>query len=307
MTLSHVRYVVLDEADRMLDIGFRADIERILKRCPTERQTLLMSATVPDSIKRLVNRYMCDPIHLHMTPNTPTVDKIRQSYFTVDPDRKFELLKRVIEREKPRQCLIFVERKRWADNLYRDLKRHGSAGRGDPRRPAAVAAREDHGGVPHRRDQVPDRDRRDEPRHRRGRICRTSSTSTCRWTSRTTSTGSAAPGASARTGSRSRSSAPEQGGLLTDIEMMINRLIEADQIEGFEAAAPRAKRPPAEARVVFSGLDALKPAPKPEGEDDGWESDDAPPATPPDAGGGTGEAAKKPVFGKRSKRYSQRL
>ena len=81
-----------------------------------------MSATVPDSIKRLVNRYMKDPVHLHMTPEKPTVDKIRQSYFTVDADRKFELLKRVIEREKPRQCLIFVERKRWADNLYRDLK-----------------------------------------------------------------------------------------------------------------------------------------------------------------------------------------
>ena len=123
MSLAQVRYAVLDEADRMLDIGFRDDIERILKRCPTERQTLLMSATVPDSIKKLVNRYMQDPVHLHMMPEKPTVDKIRQSYFTVDQDRKFELLKRVIEREKPRQCLIFVERKRWADNLYRDLKR----------------------------------------------------------------------------------------------------------------------------------------------------------------------------------------
>ena len=80
------------------------------------------------------------------------MDKIRQSYFTVDADRKFELLKRVIEREKPRQCLIFVERKRWADNLYRDLKRSVAECRGDPRRPAAIAARTDHGRVPHRRD-----------------------------------------------------------------------------------------------------------------------------------------------------------
>ena len=98
MSLSQVRYAVLDEADRMLDIGFRDDIEKILRKCPTERQTLLMSATVPDSIKRLVNRYMKDPVHLHMTPEKMTVDKIRQSYFTVDADRKFELLKRVIER-----------------------------------------------------------------------------------------------------------------------------------------------------------------------------------------------------------------
>ena len=72
---------------------------------------------------------------------------------------------------------------------------------------------------------------------------------------------------------------PEQGGLLTEIEMMINRLIEADQIEGFESAAPRANRPPAEAKVVFSGLDSVKPPPKADGEeDDGWGSDDAPAA-----------------------------
>jgi len=88
--------------------------------------------------------------------------------------------------------------------------------------------------------------------------------------------------------------------VLTDIEMMINRLIEADQIEGFESAAPRAKRPPSEVKVVFSGLDAVKPPPKANGEeDDGWGSDDAPKA-------GAAEE-KKTVFGRRSKKYSQRL
>jgi ATP-dependent RNA helicase DeaD len=303
MSLAQVRYAVLDEADRMLDIGFRDDIERILRKCPTQRQTLLMSATVPDEIKRLVNRYMHDPVHLHMTPEKPTVDKIRQSYFTVDAERKFELLKRVIEREKPRQCLIFVERKRWADNLYRDLKR------------AVPKAAVIHGDLPQtQREKIMAAFRTGEIKYliatdvmSRGidvsdlshvinfdlpmdienyvhRIGRT--------------------GRIGKDGIAISFASPEQGGLLTDIEMMINRLIEADRIEGFEAAAPRSIRPPAEVKVVFSGLESVTPPPKPDGEDDGWGGDAAPPA------GGTaggGEPDKKTVFGRRTKRYSQRL
>lgn len=302
MSLSQVRYAVLDEADRMLDIGFRDDIERILRRCPSERQTLLMSATVPDAIKRLVNRYMKDPVHLHMTPEKPTVDKIRQSYFTVDADRKFELLKRVIEREKPRQCLIFVERKRWADNLYRDLKR------AVPR--AAVI----HGDLPQsQREKIMAAFRTGEIKYliatdvmSRGidvndlshvinydlpmdienyvhRIGRT--------------------GRIGKDGIAISFALPEQGGLLTDIEMMINRLIEPDRIEGFEATAPRAARPAAEVKVVFSGLESVTPPPKKDGEDDGWGSDDD---APPSGGAGP-EGEKKGVFGRRTKKYSQRL
>ena len=114
LTLDDVRYVVLDEADRMLDIGFRPDIERILRRCPRERQTLLLSATLPPPVHaaraplhdRPASTSTCRPDEL-------TVDKIRQTYITVDEDRKFDLLLRVlIEREKPRQCIIFCERKR---------------------------------------------------------------------------------------------------------------------------------------------------------------------------------------------------
>src|SRR5437870_4994643 len=122
LSLARVRYVVLDEADRMLDIGFRPDIEKILRRCPQQRQTLLLSATLPPPVLRLAKRYMVDPLHINLSPENVTVENIRQSYITVDKDKKFELLLKVIEREQPRQCIIFCERKRWADELYQQLR-----------------------------------------------------------------------------------------------------------------------------------------------------------------------------------------
>jgi ATP-dependent RNA helicase DeaD len=115
LSFQNVRYVVLDEADRMLDIGFRPDIERILRRCPTERQTHLLSATLPGPVLRLAQRYMREPVNINLSPETPTVEKIKQSFYTVDEDRKFELLLRVLVKERPRQCIIFTQRKRTAD------------------------------------------------------------------------------------------------------------------------------------------------------------------------------------------------
>ncbi len=122
MSLGRVKYVVLDEADRMLDIGFRPDIEKILRRCTGPRQTLLLSATLPPPVLRLAQRYMKDPVHINLSPARLTVENIRQTYITVDENQKFELLLRVIAREQPRQCIIFCERKRWADEVYSQLR-----------------------------------------------------------------------------------------------------------------------------------------------------------------------------------------
>lgn len=122
LQLDRVRYVVLDEADRMLDIGFRPDIEKILRRCPAERQTLLLSATLPAPVLKLAQRYMRQPLHINLSPKKVTVANIRQSYITVDPRYKFDLLLEVIHREKPRQCIIFCERKSWADDVYEELR-----------------------------------------------------------------------------------------------------------------------------------------------------------------------------------------
>ncbi len=123
LSLEQLRFVVLDEADRMLDIGFRPDIEKILRRCPASRQTLLLSATVPSAVARLATRYMRDPETLDFSSNEVSVETIEQFYFTVSPERKFELLVKLLRRENPRQSIIFCRTKRGTERVFRNLQR----------------------------------------------------------------------------------------------------------------------------------------------------------------------------------------
>lgn len=117
---SDLQIVVLDEADRMLDIGFRPDIERILRRCPSERQTLLLSATLPPQVERLAQKYMKDPQRVDLSNHGgPTHSTIDQYYVPVDADRKFPTLVRVLMQEKPQQVLVFTRTKRGAEEVFR--------------------------------------------------------------------------------------------------------------------------------------------------------------------------------------------
>ncbi len=128
MKRGHLRFddleiVVLDEADRMLDIGFRPDIERILRACPKDRQTLLLSATMAPEVVRLANRYMESPASVDLSEDRVMVETIEQFYVTVDEDRKLPLLLRILALEKPRQVIVFTRTKRGADKLFEVFSR----------------------------------------------------------------------------------------------------------------------------------------------------------------------------------------
>jgi ATP-dependent RNA helicase DeaD len=123
LILTSARYVVLDEADEMLDLGFIEDVERILRIAPAGRQTALFSATIPPPVERLAERYMYDPVTIRVTPKQLTVDAIEQAYVEVDGRRKVDRLVEVLEAEEPEQAIIFCRTKigtRKLDEALRD-------------------------------------------------------------------------------------------------------------------------------------------------------------------------------------------
>lgn len=123
--ISGVETLVLDEADRMLDMGFIHDVKRIVAKTPKSRQTLLFSATMPPDIAELANEMLTDPHRIDIAPAGSTVDTIKQFVYFVDRERKKDLLEYILDKSPVSSVLVFTRTKHGADRLGRLLSKSG--------------------------------------------------------------------------------------------------------------------------------------------------------------------------------------
>lgn len=125
LKLGSVQMVVLDEADRMLDMGFIDDVNKILADCPKERQTMLFSATMPDEIKRICSHYMVTPQHIKVSEDKFDASKIEQYYIEVSKQTRLPAFIGLLQKEKPSLALVFTRTKMGADRLNEILNDRG--------------------------------------------------------------------------------------------------------------------------------------------------------------------------------------
>src|SRR5919112_2041158 len=125
LVLHSCRYIVLDEADEMLDLGFLEDVEKILAQTPNGRQTALFSATMPAEIRGLAERHLYDPVTVKVKAATLTIDTVEQFFLETKPQEKNDMLARVLEAERPEQAIVFVRTKIRCEQLFRTLRDRG--------------------------------------------------------------------------------------------------------------------------------------------------------------------------------------
>jgi len=123
--LSHIEVLVLDEADRMLDMGFIHAVKRIIAALPIRRQTLLFSATLPDEIRALARRWMVDPVIIDVAPRNAPADRVDHRVYHVEASAKHPLLKRLLLEGDVRQSLVFTRTKHGANRLAQRLGKDG--------------------------------------------------------------------------------------------------------------------------------------------------------------------------------------
>ena len=127
-TLQQVRFLVLDEADRMLDMGFIKDIRTIIGKIPEKRQTMLFSATMPPEIENLARAILNNPERIAVTPVSSTVETIQQAIYPVLKPNKVDLLSHLVHHEKDGNVLVFSRTKHGADKIVRKLAKAGISG-----------------------------------------------------------------------------------------------------------------------------------------------------------------------------------
>jgi len=125
ISLRHIKYFVLDEADRMLDMGFILDVKRIIAKLPAKRQSLFFSATMPREIQQLADILLTNPIKVEVTPASSTVEIIEQFVYYVEKQNKQELLLKLLEDNSIATLLIFTQMKHAADKIARFLTKSG--------------------------------------------------------------------------------------------------------------------------------------------------------------------------------------
>ena len=125
LKMDNVKMVILDEADEMLDMGFREDIEMILSKTPEERQTTFFSATMPKGILELTKKYQKNPEHIKVVRKELTVPNIKQYYIETRSANKLEVLSRLIDVYNPKLSVVFTNTKKGADELVSDLQARG--------------------------------------------------------------------------------------------------------------------------------------------------------------------------------------